>query len=95
VANNFSGEILHCGATRFRVTGSGNLQLFLRSLDNSHNLQLTSIPMQATTNKEPLVLSNFSDQRVQLELRTTEINEVFNVSKIVVFIKPVATGYPQ
>jgi hypothetical protein len=51
--------------------------------------------MQAATNKEPVVLSNFTDQRVQLELKTTELNEVFNISKIVIFAKPVATGYPQ
>ena len=90
-----SSGILHFNAVQLRTIGSGNLQLFLRSLNNSHNAQLTSIPMQATTNREPVVLSNFTDQRVQLELKTTVLNEVFNISKIVIFTKSVATGYPQ
>lgn len=93
--SQFTGELLHFNAIRIRVTGSGNLQLFFRSLDDVNNVQLTSIPMEIVTNKEPTVLANFIDQRAQIELRTTEIGEVFSVSKIIVFLKPVSTGYPQ
>ncbi len=51
--------------------------------------------MVAATNKEPTVLANFIDQYGQLEIKTTNINETFEVSKIVIFVKPVSTGYPQ
>lgn len=51
--------------------------------------------MSALTNREPTVLANFIDQRAQLEGKTTLINETFNISKITIFVKPVATGYPQ
>jgi hypothetical protein len=79
-----------------RVLGSGNLQLLLHSLDDSSNsVTLTSIVLQATTNKEPTVLVNFIDQYGQLEIKTTEINETFEISKIVIFVKPTASGYPQ
>lgn len=90
-----AGEILHAAAVRLRVTGSGNLNLYLRSLDNVRNVQLTNIPMSATTNREPTVIANFQEQRIQLELGTTEIDETFTISRIVVFVKPIAEGYPQ
>lgn len=95
MVNNFIGEILHINAIRLRITGSGNLLLFLRSLDAINNQQLTSFPMLNMTNIEPSILANFIDQRVQLEVRTTELNEVLNVSKIIIFVRPLATGYPQ
>lgn len=78
-----------------RITGEGNLNLFLRSLDDVNSVQLTSIPMLVSTNREPTVLANFIDQRGQLELRTMLIDEVFSISKIVIFVKPISTSYPQ
>lgn len=97
MAKSFSsdGGLIHFGANRFRVNGSGYLQLFLRSLDDVRNVQLVSINMQTLTDQEPLVLSNFTNQRAQLEIRTTNIDDVFNISKITIFVKQVATGLPQ
>ena len=94
--NSFTGELVHFGTVRMRATGAGNLQLFLHSLNESDNSDtLTSIPLLAATNREPTILANFIDQYGQLEIKTTEINEVFEISKIVIFIRPVSTGYPQ
>lgn len=94
MARGSVGEILHAVAVRMRVVGSGNLQIFLRSLDNIRNTQLTSHPMIATTNIEPTILANFQEQRIQLEIKTTLIDETFTISRIVVFVKPIAEGYP-
>lgn len=88
------GEILHTTAVRLRATGAGNLQLFLRSLDDVNNVQLSNIPLSSTTNREPTVLANFNEQRVQLEIRTSAIDETFTISRIIIFVKPVAEGYP-
>lgn len=93
--NSGTGEILHFGATRFRVNGSGNLRLSLHSLDDIRSQSLVDLVMLTTTNREPVVLANFKEQRAQLELSTIEIDEVMIVSKIIIFIKPVETGYPQ
>lgn len=95
MAKGSSGDILHFGVCRFRVNGSGTLNLFLRSLDDVHNLTIPTIAMQLRTNKEPVVLANFTDQRAQLEINVTEIEEYFTITKIIVFVKSVATGYPQ
>ena len=49
----------------------------------------------ATTNRfSNFVLSNVVEQRVQLELKTTAINETFTVHRIVIFAKPIATMLP-
>ena len=51
--------------------------------------------MAASTNIEPVSLANFTDQRAQIEFKTTEINETFSISRMVIFVRPTATGYPQ
>ncbi len=93
--NSFIGEILHYTAVRFRINGSGNLEVFLRSLDDVNNVQLTDIPMATLTNREPTILANFIDQRGQIEVRTILINEVFTISRIILFVKPIASEYPR
>lgn len=80
---------------RLRVNGSGDLQLFLKSLDDIREYETVGIPMLAVTNREPVVLSNFREQRAYVHGFVDTIDEVFNISKIIVFITPVATGYPQ
>lgn len=93
--SQFVGEILHFNAARLRVTGSGSLKLYLRSLDEVKSSTLPTITMAATNNIEPTVLADYIDQMGYLEFGTTEINETFIVCKIVIFVKPVASGYPQ
>lgn len=50
--------------------------------------------MSATSAREPTILANFNQQRAYLHFETTEIDEQINISKIVVFVRPVFTGYP-
>jgi hypothetical protein len=87
------GQILHFGAMRTRVVGSGNFLSFLRSFDNVKSAQLPTITLAPTTNLESTVLANFVDQRAQLEMRTSNINEYFVVSKIIILYKPLYTQY--
>lgn len=88
------GEILHFGAVRQRLTGDGILRMNLSSLDDVVVSAIPSITMQPTTNREPTVLANFNQQRGYLHGFTQDIDEVFVVSKIIIYIKPVASGYP-
>jgi len=92
---SFVGELIHFNAVRLRVTGSGNLRLSLRSLDNINVSTLAVLPMLNVTNRELVTLSNYIDQLGQLELKTTAINETFSLSRIVIFVKPIATSHPQ
>jgi hypothetical protein len=96
VANKgFNGELIHFGAVRLRVTGSGSLLQYLKSLNDISVSQLETLTMAATTDREPTALAAFISQRGYYQLQTSNINETFNVSKITVFAKPIATGYPQ
>jgi hypothetical protein len=96
VAKNQSiGEILHFNAIRYRVTGSGVLRSFLTSLDDVSSSTLPTITMASPSKIEPTILANFIEQRAKLELGTTAIDEVFVISKIVIFVRPIASGYPQ
>ena len=85
----------HVVGTRLRVTGAGNLQLRLSDYDNGQIQSLVPLPMLAATRFEPTRLANFQSQRVRLEGGTTEINEVFRISRIVIYAKTVAMEYPQ
>lgn len=87
-------NISHFAAVRMRVTGSGQLQLTLSSLDNEIVQPLVPITMQNTTSKEPTRLCNFTTQRCFIRLETTEKDEIFRINRIIVFAKEVATSYP-
>ena len=89
------GNINHYGAVRLRVAGSGNLRLRLLSLDEVKTTTLTPLVLSDPNYIEPTRLSNFTQQRSQLEMKTTAINEVFHCSKIILFTKQVATSYPE
>lgn len=91
-----SGDLLHFGSVRMRVVGSGDLNLTLYSLSPASNSSiLPSITMEGNTNRQPTSLANYVDQYGQLEFLITEIDEYFEIDKIIMFVRPVATGYPQ
>jgi hypothetical protein len=92
--NQSSGDILHATGFRIRVVGAGYLRSNLRSFDNVRNATLALLPMATVTNREPAVLARFQEQGIQLELKTVSINEIFRISKIIIFAKPVSSDYP-
>lgn len=95
MASKNSGEVEHhIVGVKLRVTGSGNLKMTLTDLNSIQNQSLIDLVMQSTTRIEPTKLANFQSQRIRLELKTTEINEVFTIKRIIIFAKPVAVEYP-
>lgn len=76
------------------ATGSGNLKTTLFSIDQADGQQLHDITLSTSANKFPVTLANFRNQRIQVELRVVEENEYFNISRIVVFVKPSGLSYP-
>jgi hypothetical protein len=94
VSETHSEDIVHYGAVRLRVTGSGNLRMTFLSLDEDTSSVLSPIVLQATTGREPLRLANFISQRGMLEISTTAINEKFRINRVIIFEKPLWTEYP-
>lgn len=87
-------SINHYGLVRLRIAGSASLRMRLLSLDEVRQNILTPLTLATPTNIEPTRLSNFTEQRAQLEISTTLIDETFVCSKIIIFTKPVASSYP-
>jgi len=84
----------HVVGVRMRVTGSGNMDLYLTDLDNIQTQNLIPITMAVTTRIEPFRLSNLQSQRIRLVGQVTEINEWFQIQRILLYGKPVAQEYP-
>ena len=87
--------INHFGAVRLRVKGSAKLQMTLFSFDEVQSNVLVPITLSSTTNIEPNRLSNFTQQRAKLMISINNIDETFQISKIIVFVKPVAKSWPE
>lgn len=86
--------INHCNAIRLRLRGNGNLLTTLFSYDEVESFELDPIVMSPTTNIPPTQLANFKQVEMKLRLETTEIDEVFNISEMLIYIKPVEQSYP-
>ncbi len=90
-----SGEgIIHFGAVRMRLTGTGNLDMTLYSLDDVKSSDLLPITINSSSNIQPTRLSNFNEQRAALRISTDEINEYFRINRIILFVKDIYTSYP-
>jgi hypothetical protein len=90
---NTDESIVHFGGVRIRVTGVGSLKLNLESLDGVQSLDL--VPMTIASGREKFRLSNFVSQRAFLTIETTELDEVFEINRVIVFVKPIYTDYPN
>lgn len=89
-----SEYIYHFAGVRLRVEGVGNLQLKLIGPSEVKTAVLIPLVMQSPTDESKTKLTNFKAERAQLEFRTTEIDEIFEISRITLFTKPVSTSYP-
>lgn len=88
------GNIVHSVGARYRVRGDGVLRTRMWDLDNTRYQDLNNIDLQTATPREKTIIVNFQDQGIQIQFRTIHIDEVFNMSKIICFVKPVAESYP-
>jgi len=84
----------HFVGIRLRVEGSGNLQLRLISPSEVRQNVLVPLVMQSPTDETKTKLANLKAERTQLEFKTTEIDEIFSLSKIMIYYKPVSDGNP-
>lgn len=88
-------NILHFGAVRLRLNGTGNLDMQWIGLDDTKTSDLLALTMSESPGYEPTRLCNFLAQRARLKISTNKINEHFKINRIVVFIKPKATSLPM
>ena len=88
-------DLIHVGAIRLRVIGSGTLLTTLYSLDSVYSSNLANHTLAATTNIQPTLLANFIQQRISIRCSVDEMDHYFKMRRMVVYLKPVATSVPQ
>lgn len=91
---NAAGAINHLGLVKLRVQGEGNLVTRALTLSNVRSSALPNLALVENNEIAPTILANFKSQYMQLDVRTTEIDEWFRVKTVTPFLKPVATSLP-
>lgn len=94
MARGILGNIVHSVGIRYRIRGTGIFRTRMWNLDAVRYQELNNINLDTPSSREKTIITNFQDQGIQIQFRTIHIDEVFNVSKIVCFVKPVAESYP-
>ena len=95
MAKNSSGNVLHFGSIRLHVNGSGNLKTRFLSLDEIYEKELTDLVMANPNSVKKTRLINFTQQGAQLEIKTLAIDEWFRIQQVIIFVKSVASEYPN
>lgn len=96
------GEAInHFNGVRLRVVGEGDLQVNVFALDDSNPTivvapveTLIPYPMVTITQREPTLLMNVRQQRMSIEFKVTEINEWFEIGRVIVFTRPLFSSFP-
>ena len=90
----FIGQIVHSVGVRYRVRGDGHMETRMWNMDRVRYQMLDEIDLSTPSSRTKTLLANFQDQGVQIQFRTTRIDEYIEMNKIVCFVKPVAESYP-
>lgn len=89
-----SEAISHFAAIRVIVTGSGSLKMSIYSMDDIRSKQLVPFALKNVIRVVPTRLVNFLEQRALFEFKTTNMDEYFKITKIIVFTKEVYMSHP-
>lgn len=88
-------NIHHFSHIRLRVTGEGVLRMKWYSLDDIRSKDIPNLTMAPLTRIMPTKLSNFVEQRARLEFKTTDMDDYFVITRIVIFTKEYGSEYPM
>jgi hypothetical protein len=89
-----SDNVHHCGLVRVRAVGVGELKLTLQNMQKEFTEVISPITMATINPNISERLSNFTEQRMGLRLETTEINEIFRITRITFYVKPLWISLP-
>lgn len=92
---NKDADILHFGALRGRVTGTGNLLMSIFSLDDVRSKIMVPFDLQVTNHAMPHRLINFNTQKARIKFGTQDLDDFFNIDRVIVFVKKLFTMHPQ
>lgn len=93
--NDDEEEIMHFTGFRMRIYGNGVRHASMQSLDAMNTQQLADFTMSMPARIEPFTLANFIDQRAAIRMWTSSTDDYMVVSKIIMYLNPIYSGYPQ
>jgi hypothetical protein len=93
-ATEAGNSIAHFASIRMVVTGTGTFKMTVQSMDDIRTKTLVPFVMNSGIRVIPTRLVNFMEQYATFEFKTTNIDEVFKITRIVIFTKEVFTSYP-
>jgi hypothetical protein len=93
-ATEAGNGISHFSSIRMVVTGTGTFKMTVQSMDDIRTKTLVPFVMNSAIRVIPTRLVNFMEQYATFEFKTTNIDEVFKITRIVIFIKEVYTSWP-
>jgi len=89
-----SAHINHLGLVRGTFIGDGSLSVTAFSQNNKRFYESASVTLEEDTDKLIETLSNFQNQKIQVDFGLEEIDEWFSFGDVIVFVKPIYSGYP-
>lgn len=95
MAKSRASYINHLGSVMYKVRGYGTLLTTAYGYNSADSSDLPDITLSASGKRMPIILGNFKQQKIQIEFRTEEIDEVLIISEITPFVIPVEAEYPR
>ena len=93
--NDDEEEISHYAGVRVRAVGQGQINFVMQSLDTIYTDILSPLTLLTANATQPFQISNFVNQRAALRFYTQNTDDYMEVSKLIIYTTPIATGYPQ
>lgn len=88
------GFIIHCGSVMMNIIGEGELQVDVFGLGGTTSV-LPDWALEDPAERMANVRANFKSQKIRVRIGLNDIHTYFQLNQMNVFIKPVASGYPQ
>lgn len=88
-------SLLHLGLFKMRVTGSGGMNLQLRTFDQLNQVDLPPFTLTTTAQYLQQRLTNYIGQGIILKGSAQALNSTCRVQDITLFLKPIYNEIPQ
>lgn len=88
-------NVMHFAGTRVRAQGQGIIHQVLQSYDYIRTIQFGDETLRTSNNISEFSLTDFVEQKASLRIYMDTYDDYMNISNIIIFAKPLYTGYPK
>lgn len=87
--------LIHLGLIKMRVTGTGGMNLQLRTFDQLNQVSLIPFSLNSTEQYLLQRLTNYTGQGIIFRMSAKEINDTCRVQDVTLFVKPIYSEIPM